>query len=332
MVCVLACVTVCLSVCERLSVCAYGYVLRNMCAFLSRVVQRLEQLADVAAEYREYIESSRRPLLAVLEDFPSVCSAGIGALLSVIPRLQPRPYSIASSPSRHMGEVHICVAMLRTVATKLAGRGVRLGICSSFLASLRPGCILPIRVSAAANSGSVGGGGLTFNYLRPAVLVGPGTGIAPMRAFLHERAARMAALRGRPDDVVSAHHQVLAFFGFRHRTGDFLYADELASLAASPGVSMHTAFSRDPHDGAIDGVKDYVQAHMEKEGRRVWEILRESGGGGTVYVAGAAGAMPRGVVETLRSVAQRHGGLSEQQALDWVQQLRSQHRLQIEAW
>ena len=95
---------------------------------------------------------------------------------------------------------------------------------------------------------------------------------------------------------------------------------------------MHTAFSRDPHDGAIDGVKDYVQAHMEKEGRRVWEILRESGGGGTVYVAGAAGAMPRGVVETLRSVAQRHGGLSEQQALDWIQQLRSQHRLQIEAW
>jgi sulfite reductase alpha subunit-like flavoprotein len=292
-----------------------------------------------------------------------VCSADVGQLLSVIPRLQPRPYSIASSPSLHKGQVHLCVAMVRVASSLEAARGARRGICSSFLAALGARSILPIAISNQAKG--VGWGGLTFDFAKPAVLVGPGTGIAPMRAFLHELHYR----RQRGDASLCP---VLAFFGFRHKLGDFLYGHELCAWtrekhtrestagilgepkpvpasnndSSSLNVSIHIAFSRDfkndgrlgkedlisEHDGEHveeNGGKDYVQHHILREGKRVWELLRQ---GGSVYVAGSGGAMPRDVERALCRTAEMHGGLGPQQAQEWAAHLRISRRLQIECW
>ena len=187
--------------------------------------QRLEEIAHSPADFQDYVETSRRPLISVLEDFPSVCQADVGSLLSVIPRLQPRPYSIASSPSAHRGLLHLCVAMVRISSARLSVRGVRRGICSSFLASLEPGSSVPVCVPNGAKACGAGGG-LTFDYTKPAVLVGPGTGIAPLRSFLHERQLRLRR-RG------STLGPVVAFLGFRHRFGDALYHLEWHAMQAA---------------------------------------------------------------------------------------------------
>jgi sulfite reductase alpha subunit-like flavoprotein len=165
---------------------------------------------------------------------------------------------------------------------------------------------------------------------------------------------------------------VLAFFGFRHKLGDFLYGHELCAWtrekhtrestagilgepkpvpasnndSSSLNVSIHIAFSRDfkndgrlgkedlisEHDGEHveeNGGKDYVQHHILREGKRVWELLRQ---GGSVYVAGSGGAMPRDVERALCRTAEMHGGLGPQQAQEWAAHLRISRRLQIECW
>lgn len=217
-------------------------------------------------------------VLGVLDRFPSARPSPEALLASLSP-LRPRLYSIASSPRAHPGEVHLTVATVRW----RVGDRTRKGVASTFLADrVAPGGVLSIAIQAA------------HGFRPPAdpatdmIMIGPGTGIAPFRAFLQHRRATGATGRN------------WLFFGDRREACDFLYRDELMTLR-SEGVltRLDTAFSR---DGAG---KLYVQHRMAEAADTLWDWLA---GGAAVYVCGDAKAMARDVEATLLAIAAERGG------------------------
>jgi sulfite reductase (NADPH) flavoprotein alpha-component len=216
----------------------------------------------------------------------------VGAFLQSLDRLQPRLYSIASSPHRHPGEVHLTVGVVRY---DLNGRGY-LGLGSGFFAEhLKPGRTLPAFVQKSH------GFRLPADPATPVIMVGPGTGIAPFRAFLQEREASGTPGRN------------WLFFGDQHEHADFLYRDELEGWLAS-GVLTHlsTAFSRD------QALKVYVQHRMAENAPQLWRWL---GDGACFYVCGDAKRMASDVEHALAGVAMSEGGMQAAAALAWVKQL-----------
>ena len=140
----------------------------------------------------------------------------------------------------------------------------------------------------------------------PVIMVGPGTGIAPFRAFLHERRARNASGRN------------WLFFGDQHRASDFIYEDELNALSRDGVLSrLDLAFSRDQTE------KVYVQNRMRENGKELYAWLEE---GGHFYVCGDATRMAKDVDAALHDVIAEHGGRSADQAEDYVSELKRAKR------
>jgi sulfite reductase (NADPH) flavoprotein alpha-component len=217
--------------------------------------------------------------------------------VSVLKKLQPRLYSIASSPKAHPGEVHLCVGIVR-YDTHGRKRG---GICSTFLSDrlngeTRPGVYLHHNNAfRLPTDGNV-----------PVIMVGPGTGIAPFRAFLEERKATESKGKN------------WLFFGNPHQASDFLYKDELEAFAADGTLSrMDLAWSRDQKE------KVYVQNLMVNEGAELWKWFQE---GAAFYVCGDASRMAKDVDAALHTVAMQHGKLSEEDAAAYVSQLKKDKR------
>lgn len=218
-------------------------------------------------------------VLDALLEFPSA-RPRIAELVATLGRLQPRMYSIASSQRRHPGEVHLTVGVLRYDLHDRAYQGTG----SSFLAEhLRPGRTLPVFVQRAH------GFRLPADPAAAVVMVGPGTGIAPFRAFLEEREA--AGHTGRN----------WLFFGNPRREADFLYREELESLATRRVLTrMDLAFSRDQAN------KVYVQHKMLEAAPELWRWLAN---GASLYVCGDAKRMAGDVDLALRQVAAAEGGM-----------------------
>jgi sulfite reductase (NADPH) flavoprotein alpha-component len=216
----------------------------------------------------------------------------IGPFLQSLDRLQPRLYSIASSPRRHDGEVHLTVGVVRY---DLNGRGY-LGLGSGFFAEhLKPGRTLPAFVQKSH------GFRLPADPATPVIMVGPGTGIAPFRAFLQEREASGATGRN------------WLFFGDQHEAADFLYRDEIEAWRASGVLTrLSTAFSRD------QATKVYVQHRMAEEAAALWAWLCE---GACFYVCGDAKRMASDVEHALAGIAASEGGMTQEAAQAWVRQL-----------
>jgi sulfite reductase (NADPH) flavoprotein alpha-component len=234
-------------------------------------------------------------LLDLLEAFPSA-RPSIGDLIRALPSLKPRLYSIASSPRATPGQVHLCVAVVRETRR---GR-VRHGVASGFLAAraLTHGAI-PAFVQTSHFR-------LPADPATPIVMVGPGTGVAPFRAFLQERAAR--SLRGK----------TWLFFGDRHRATDFLFGDELTGWLADGTLGrLDLAFSRDQRH------KLYVQDRMREHAADLWRWLQD---GAHFYVCGDATGMARDVDLALRAIAISEGRMDEAQARDWIVALARQGR------
>lgn len=213
-------------------------------------------------------------------------------------KLQPRLYSISSSPRAHPGQVHLTVGAVRY---ELNGRP-RQGVCSTFLADrvvagqTRAGIFVhanrAFRLPAAGDT--------------PVIMVGPGTGIAPFRAFLHERRALGAPGRN------------WLFFGDQHAATDFLYRDELAGFQRDGGLTrLDLAFSRDQAE------KLYVQHRMLEHARELFAWLEA---GAHFYVCGDASRMAKDVDAALHTVVERAGARNAQQAADYVQALRAAKR------
>ncbi|KAI0563066.1 NADPH-dependent diflavin oxidoreductase NDOR [Gracilaria domingensis] len=248
----------------------------------------------------QYAYREKRTILLVLRDFPSA-RPPLESLIDVIPLLRPRAFSIASSAEAHPGLIHICVSMVKY---KTPLRFMRVGVCSGFLKSLSEGDCVPIFLEKGTS--------LRFNKKRPAVLIGPGTGVAPMRSFLSAEK--------------SPEFSRLLFFGCRVKEGDFLYQKDFA-LFVSDGrlAELITAFSRsDPSR------KTYVQHKMEAHGEQLWDLIHHKGA--YLYLAGAAGAMPKAVRQVLVDISKKLGKLGEESSELYVRRMEAEGRLQMECW
>lgn len=211
--------------------------------------------------------------------------------------LQHRAYSISSSPKAHPGEVHLTVAAVRW---DFDGRQHR-GVCSTFLADQTP---------VGAEAGVFMMPNKNFRVPQdddvPMIMVGPGTGIAPFRAFLEERQAR------------GAKGSNWLFFGDQTRKHDFIYEDEITKLSDSGVLGrLALAFSRDQDE------KIYVQHRMQENGKDLYAQLEE---GGYFFVCGDATRMAKDVDAALHDIIQTHGSMSEEAAIEYVNDLKRAKR------
>ena len=217
-------------------------------------------------------------LLELLQTFPSA-RPPVQELISALGVLRPRLYSVSSSPKAAKDAVHLTVATLRY---RLRDRA-RKGVASTFLAErARPGAAVPVFVQPAHAFH------LPQNNDAPLIMIGPGTGVAPFRAFLQER--RMLGARGRN----------WLFFGDRHRASDFLYEEEITAFHASGLLSaLDLAFSRDQDE------RVYVQQRMRERAKELWAWLEE---GAYLYVCGSI-AMGKDVDAALAAIIARQGAM-----------------------
>lgn len=222
---------------------------------------------------------------------------GVEEFVSFCRPLAARSYSISSSPLAHPDEVHLTIASVR----HYGGGRQHKGVCSTFLADrVAEGMAAP--VYATPNKAFR----VPANPDAPMIMVGPGTGIAPFRAFLEER--RETGAKGRN----------WLFFGDQHREQDFIYEDELLAMSQSGTLTrLDLAFSRDQAE------KIYVQTRMRENGKELFAWLEE---GGHFYVCGDASRMARDVDDALVTIVGQHGGLTPEAAADYVNLLRKEKR------
>ncbi|MGC0364396.1 sulfite reductase (NADPH) flavoprotein alpha-component [Rhodococcus sp. 27YEA15] len=218
-------------------------------------------------------------------------------LLAVLRPLQDRTYSISSAPSVHGDRVHLTVAVVRY---RGGGRD-RAGVCSTYLADRSP-VGSTVGVFLAGNNEFR----LPEDNSVPVVMIGPGTGIAPFRAFLQERAAANASGR------------TWLFFGDRTREHDFLYQPDLSGWTHDRTLDrLDVAFSRDQEE------KVYVQHQMREHGKELFSWLEE---GAYVYVCGDAERMAKDVEIALGDIVAEHGGFSDGDAAAYLDDLRRSAR------
>jgi sulfite reductase (NADPH) flavoprotein alpha-component len=241
-------------------------------------------------------------VLAALEKFRGIRPDPEAFVESLDP-LQPRLFSIACSPRTNPGRVALTVDAVRY---QLNGRR-RLGVASTFLAErVRPGDRLQVYVQRAH------GFGLPADPAVPIIMVGPGTGIAPFRAFLHERMATKAKGRN------------WLFFGHQRSNYDFFYEDELTGMKAAGVLTrLSLAWSRDAKE------KFYVQDRMREVGRDLWSWLAD---GAHVYVCGDAKRMAKDVERALVDIVAQHGARSTDEAIAFVADLKKRGRYQQDVY
>ncbi len=240
-------------------------------------------------------------VLAAIEKFPDR-RPDPEAFIEALDPLQPRLYSISSSPKAHPGRLSLTVDAVRY---RIAGRR-RLGVASTFLAGrIAPGSTVKVYVQKAHNFG------LPANPAVPIIMVGPGTGIAPFRAFLYERMATKAPGRN------------WLFFGHQRRDCDFFYEDELNGMKASGVLTrLSLAWSRD------DKEKFYVQDRIRQVGHDIWAWLLE---GAHFYVCGAV-RMGQDVERALVDIVVQHGARTTDQAVAYLADLKKRRRYQADVY
>ncbi|PNQ21648.1 sulfite reductase subunit alpha [Agrobacterium salinitolerans] len=221
----------------------------------------------------------------------------VAEFVTFLKPLQHRAYSISSSPLVAKNSVHLTIASVRYRAE---GRE-RGGVCSTYLAD---------RVEAGQSAGIFVSPNKAFRVPQdndaPVIMVGPGTGIAPFRAFLQERQARGAKGKN------------WLFFGDQHRQSDFVYENELGDMSRDGVLTrLDLAFSRDQAE------KIYVQTRMRQNGKALYQWLEE---GAFFYVCGDATRMAKDVDDALRGIVSEEAGISAEAASEYVNRLKREKR------
>ena len=274
------------------------------CTVLSKIqIKKFNDIARVPAlEELLKIENKNdlvdymwgRELIDLFKEYPQQGLA-VEDFVSLLRPMPPRLYSIASSLKAHSEEVHLTVAVVRYDSH---GRK-RKGVCSSYLAE-RVGETIPCYFHPNKNFK------LPAVQNAPIIMVGPGTGIAPFRAFIEERMATGASGKN------------WLFFGDRSQKTDYLYGEEWIRYQKEGILNeLDLAWSRDQEE------KVYVQHKMLERGAELWNWIQE---GALFYVCGDASRMAKDVDQALRTIAQEHGSMSEEDSAVWIKSLQKEKR------
>jgi cytochrome P450 / NADPH-cytochrome P450 reductase len=271
-------------------------------------LQAMSGLDDVGREvYREKVATRRRSVLELLDDFRS-CDLPFNVYLELLPPMRPRYYSISSSPAV-TSTCDLTVGVLHGPAR--SGDGYFNGVASNHLASSMENSTqfafvrkptIPFRPPA--------------NPHIPMIMVGAGTGVAPFRGFLQERAA--LAKQGAPIG------KSILFYGCRNSQGDVLYADELKDFEAAGVTEVQMGFSREPGQP-----RTFVQQVIERERDKVWDLIED---GAAIFVCGNANTMAPGVRAALMDIYRAKSNGSDATADEWLQGLRDADRYLEDIW
>jgi sulfite reductase (NADPH) flavoprotein alpha-component len=244
------------------------------------------------------VEKTTHPLLELVEHHKPHPSE----LCKILLPLMPRFYSIASSPKIFPDEVHLTVAYVEYVSNghKYVGVGSHF-LCQSASIESTP---IPIYVQPSNH--------FTLPHpTAPIILIGPGTGIAPFRAFLQERLATQASGLN------------WVFFGERNRASDFYYADFWTDLEKQGRIRLDLAFSRDQAE------KIYVQHRMLEQKKALWTWIQD---GSYIYVCGDAQRMAKDVDTALQHIVQEEGQMTEEEARKYLKTLRTEKRYLLDVY
>ncbi len=229
--------------------------------------------------------------------FPDAAS-----FVAILGKLTPRLYSIASSPDAVPGQVSLCVGAVRYTSYDRA----RNGVCSTFMADrVRPGDKVKVFVHTNKNFR------LPEDGATPIIMVGPGTGIAPFRAFWQQRVADKAT------------GPMWLFFGNPYKATDGCYEDELAELVDAGKLKLSVAWSRD------QAQKVYVQHLMEQSGEEIWQWLEK---GAAFYMCGDANRMAKDVEKELLAIIEKFGHRSPEEAAAYLADMKAAKRYQKDVY
>ena len=258
--------------------------------------EKLQELTSPGneAQLKEYLQG--RDLLDFVRDFGPF-SASAQEFVSILRKMPPRLYSIASSFQANPDEVHLTIGAVRYHAH---GRD-RKGVCSVLCAErLQPGDTLPVFIQPNKHFK------LPENPDAPIIMVGPGTGVAPFRSFMQER------------EETGAKGKSWMFFGDQHFVTDFLYQTEWQKwLKDGVLTKMDVAFSRDTEE------KVYVQHRMLEHSKELFEWLQE---GAVFYVCGDKKNMAHDVQNALLDIIEKEGGMSREEAEAYLAEMKQQKR------
>ncbi|EDQ90706.1 uncharacterized protein MONBRDRAFT_16143 [Monosiga brevicollis MX1] len=274
--------------------------------------QQKERLAFLCSkqgrsEYNKHIHNRHLTILDVLAEFSSV-EMPIDHLLELLPRMQPRYYSISSSSKTNPDRIHMTVAI---VTYKNGADTTVEGVATTWFCRL---ALDTDRVPMFVRRS-------TFRLPRkpkvPMIMIGPGTGVAPFRGFIQERLFLM-------QDSEEQFGETHLFFGCQNESKHFMYRDEFEDAVMKKALSgLHTAFSRD------QATKVYVQHRLRERKEDVWRVLQA---GGHLYICGDAKYMAQDVRKAIIEILVEMGDKTQQQALQFLKTMEEKHRFQQDVW
>ncbi|CAH0555747.1 unnamed protein product [Brassicogethes aeneus] len=291
------------------------HVLKELSEYCSDPAEKekLRLMAGTSPEgkalYHQWINHDNRNIVHILEDLPS-CKPALDHLCELLPRLQPRYYSISSSPKLYPSTVHITAVKVEYMTpTNRQNKGV----ATTWLADKTPKPddypTVPIFIRKSQFR-------LPTKPQTPIIMIGPGTGLAPFRGFVQER-----NFNREEDKPVG---ETILYFGCRKRGEDFIYEEELVGYEEKGAVKLHLAFSRD------QAQKVYVTHLLEKESEEIWRVVGENNG--HLYICGDAKNMAADVRNIILKILQEKGEMTEQKAQEYLKKMETQKRLSADVW
>ncbi|XP_038669660.1 NADPH--cytochrome P450 reductase-like isoform X2 [Scyliorhinus canicula] len=263
------------------------------------------------SQYLKWVVEDRRNILAILQDLQSL-RPPIDHLCELLPRLQARYYSIASSSKVHSDSIHICAVVVEY--TSKAGR-INRGVATTWLHNKVPTgndhkSTVPMYVRKSQFR-------LPYKPSTPVLMIGPGTGIAPFIGFIQER----AWLKQQGKEV----GETVLYYGCRHKNEDYLYQEELAQFEKDSVLTqLNVAYSRDQAE------KVYVQHLLKKNKEHLWNLIQKEGA--HIYICGDAKNMARDVQNTFYEIVAELGKMTHTEAVDYVKKLMTKGRYSSDVW